>query len=131
MIKDATDAPKWANYLDLHLECDEDDKLYTRLYDECDDFDFPIVNFLYLSSIIPESPAYDVFVAQLICNTVLGFVKNMKMFCLFSKLLKQGYSSRKLQTTLRKLYGRHTDFVHKCDASMSHMLNDLFTNCDI
>ena len=26
-----------------------------------------------------------------------------------SKLLKQGYSSRKLQTTFQKLYGRHTD----------------------
>ena len=26
--------------------------------------DFPIVNFPYLSSIIPESPAYGVFVSQ-------------------------------------------------------------------
>ena len=31
-----------------------------------DDFDFPIVNFPYLSSNIPESPAYGVFVSQLI-----------------------------------------------------------------
>ena len=29
-IKDTTDAPKWANYLD-HLEFDEDGKLLTRL----------------------------------------------------------------------------------------------------
>ena len=29
-IKDTTDAPKWANYLD-HLEFDEDGKLFTRL----------------------------------------------------------------------------------------------------
>ena len=29
-IKDTTDAPKWANYLD-HLEFDEDVKLFTRL----------------------------------------------------------------------------------------------------
>ena len=28
-IKDTTDAPKWANYLDLHLEFDEDGKLFT------------------------------------------------------------------------------------------------------
>ena len=27
-IKDTTDAPKWDNYLDLHLEFDEDDKLF-------------------------------------------------------------------------------------------------------
>ena len=68
-IKETTDAPKWPNYLDLHLEFDEDGKLFTRLYDKRDDFDFPIVNFLFSGSI------------------------------LISKLLKQGYSSRKLQTT--------------------------------
>ena len=28
-IKDTTDTPKWANYLDLHLEFDEDSKLVT------------------------------------------------------------------------------------------------------
>ena len=30
-------------------------------YDKCDDFDFLIVNCSYLSSNIPESPAYGVF----------------------------------------------------------------------
>ena len=39
---------KWANYLDLRLEFDEDDELDTRLYDKRDDFDFPVVNFPYL-----------------------------------------------------------------------------------
>ena len=44
---------------------------------------------------------------------MLGFVRNMNIFwsILVSKLLKQGYSSRKLQTTFRKFYGRHTDLV--------------------
>ena len=40
-IKDTTDAPKWANYLDHRLEFDEDGELFTRLYDKRDDFDFP------------------------------------------------------------------------------------------
>ena len=35
-IKDTTDAPKWANYLDLNLEFDEDGKFCTRLYDKRD-----------------------------------------------------------------------------------------------
>ena len=67
-IKATTDAPKWANYLDLHLEFDEDDKLFMRLYDERDDIDSPVVNFPYLStcSNIPEFPAYGVLVSQLI-----------------------------------------------------------------
>ena len=50
-IKDTTDAPKWANYLVLCLEFDEDGKLYTRLHDKRDDFDFPAVNFQYWSII--------------------------------------------------------------------------------
>ena len=50
---------------------------------------------------------------------------------LVSKLLKQGYSSRKLQATFRKFYGRHTDLVHQFDTSVSHMLNGLFTNSNI
>ena len=43
-IKDTTDAPKWANYLD-HLEFDEDGKLFRRLYDKRDDFCFPYSQF--------------------------------------------------------------------------------------
>ena len=56
-IKDTTGAPKWPNYLDLHLEFDEGSKLFTRLYDKHDAFDFPIVHVPYLSSNIPEFPA--------------------------------------------------------------------------
>ena len=49
-----------------------------------------------------------------------------------SKLLKQGYSSRKLQTTFRKCYGRHTYLpCSQIWHSVSHMLKDLFTSCDI
>ena len=56
-MEDTTDPPKWANYLDLRLEFDEDGKFFTRLYDKRDNFYFPIVNFPYLSINIPESPA--------------------------------------------------------------------------
>ena len=89
-------APKWVNYLD-HLEFDEDGKLFTRLYDKRDDFDFPIVNFPYLSSNIPKSPAYGVFVSLLIhyvwvCSKYEDFL--FRGFILVSKLLKQGYSSQ-------------------------------------
>ena len=42
------------------MEFDEEGRFYTRLYDIRDDFDFPIVNFPYLSRI------YGVFVSQFI-----------------------------------------------------------------
>ena len=45
------DAPNWANY--LHLEFDEESKLFTRLHDKHDDFDFPVFSILKLSSDIP------------------------------------------------------------------------------
>ena len=61
---------------------------------------------------------------------MLGFVQNMKIFCpeifrgsiLAIKLLRLGYSTRKLHATFMKCYGRHTDMVHECDTSVSHML---------
>ena len=64
----------------------------------------------YLSSNIPESPAPVVFVSQLIryalvCSKYEDFMCRGSI--LVSKLLKQGYSSRKHQTTFRKWYGRH------------------------
>ena len=49
-IKDTADAPNWVNYLDLHLEFDEDGTLFAQLYDKRDDIDFPIVNFPYLGT---------------------------------------------------------------------------------
>ena len=38
-----------------------------------------------------------------------------------SKLLKQGYSSRKRQTNFRNVYGRHTDLDNKFYTSMSRI----------
>ena len=96
---------------------------YSHDYVKRDDFDFPIVNFPYLSSNFPYFPTYGVFVSQLIryarvCSKYEDFL--LRGSILVSKLLKQGYSSRKLQTTYRKLYGRHTDLVHKFDTCVSH-----------
>ena len=66
-------AQKWDNYLDLSLEFDEDGRLYTRLYDKYDGFHFSVVNFQYLRIDIPESPAYGVFVSQLISYAQVCF----------------------------------------------------------
>ena len=65
-IKDTTDTPKSASYLDLHLEIDNGGRLTTKLYDKRDDFTFPIVNFPFISSNIPAAPAYGVYISQLI-----------------------------------------------------------------
>jgi hypothetical protein len=65
-IKDTTESDKSASYLDILLNVDSNDILYdTSLYDKRDDLDFAIVNFPFLCSNIPLSPAYGVHVPQL------------------------------------------------------------------
>ena len=129
-IKDTTGSPKWANYLD-HVEFDEDGTRFTRLYDKRDDFDFPIVNFPFLSSNNPESPAYGVFCFSL--YVMLRFVRNMKILCSEDPFWfqRRDILHGNFILLFRKFYGRRTDLVHKFDTSLSHMLNGLFTNCDI
>ena len=65
-IKDTTNADHHALYLDLLLKYDKFHRLQVKLYDKRDDFNFDIVNFPFLCSNIPQSPAYGVFVSQLI-----------------------------------------------------------------
>ena len=64
-ITETTETPASSSYLDCYLYIDNG-KLTTRLYDKRDDFNFPIVNFPFLSSNIPSAPAYGVYVSQLI-----------------------------------------------------------------
>ena len=49
-----------ANYLDLTFIIGNNNRLYARLYDKCDDFKFHIVKFPFLSSNILSGPTYSV-----------------------------------------------------------------------
>ena len=65
-IKDTTESNTSASYLDLLLSIESDGQLCTSLYDKRDDFNFHISNFSFLSSDIPSSPAWGVFISQFI-----------------------------------------------------------------
>ena len=65
-IKDTTESNTSAFYLNLLLSIGRDCQLHTSLYDKRDYFNFHITNILFLSSNIPSSPAYGVFISQLI-----------------------------------------------------------------
>ena len=65
-IKDTTESTTSASNLDLLLSIGRDGHLHTSIYDKRDDFNFHITNFTFLSSNIPSSPAYSVFISQLI-----------------------------------------------------------------
>ena len=55
-----------ASFLDLYLEFDDSGQLSTKIYDKRDDFNFKIINFPNMCSNIPASPAYGVYISQLI-----------------------------------------------------------------
>jgi hypothetical protein len=65
-MKDTTEFDKSASYLDILFNIDPNGRLATTLYDKRDDFDFAIVNFPFLCCNIPLSPAYGVYISQLI-----------------------------------------------------------------
>ena len=128
-IKDTTESDKHASYLDLHLEHDKDYNLFVKLYDKRDDFDFQIVNFPFICSNIPQSPAYGVFVSQLIrysraCSSYDDFL--VRSHLLVNKLLKQGFLTSKLKAAFRKFYGRHFVLIQKYNMSVNNIINNLF-----
>lgn len=53
-------------YLDLHLEIHKGRGLKIKLYNKRDDFTFPIVDYLFIRSNIPASPAYGIYISPLI-----------------------------------------------------------------
>jgi hypothetical protein len=55
-----------ASFLDLYLEFDDSVQISTKIYDKQDDFNFKIINFPNMCSNIPVSPAYGVYILQLI-----------------------------------------------------------------
>jgi hypothetical protein len=58
----STDTARYAPYLDLHLEIDQD-RFITKLLDKRDDFIFLIVKFPFICSNIPAAPAYAVYIS--------------------------------------------------------------------
>ena len=127
-IKDTTDADHHASYLDLLLKYDNFHRLQVKLYDKRDDFNFDLVNFPFLSSNIPQSPAYGVFVSQLIryaraSSLYEDFI--MRSQLLTSKLLKQGFTRNRLIATFKKFYGRHSVLVDRFKVSVTNIIIDL------
>ena len=128
-IKDTTDADHHASYLDLLLKYDNFNRLQVKLYDKRDDFNFDNVNFPFLSSNIPQSPAYGVFVSQLIRYARASSLYEdliMRSQLLTSKLLKQGSTRNRLIATFKKLYGRHSVPVDRFKVSVTNIIIDLF-----
>ena len=115
-IKDTTDTDGSASYLDIHLEIVSEGRLRTKLYDKRDDFNFPIVNFLFICSNIPAAPAYGVYISQLIrYSRACGSYQDFRDLALLltRKLLNHRFLLVKLKSSFRKFYARHHDVVDR------------------
>ena len=113
---------------DIDIYIGRDGQLRTSLYDKRDDFNFHITNFPFLSSNIPSSPAYGVFISQLIryaraCSSYECFI--LRAMRLSNKLLGQGYVKERLKSSLRKFYGRYGDLTKQYEVPLSRMLHDI------
>ena len=127
-IKNTTESNTSASYLDSRLSIGRDGQLRTSLYDKRDDFNFHITHFPFLSSNIPSSSAYGVFISQLIryaraCSSYECFT--LRAARLSSKLLGQGYVRERLKSSLRKFYGRYGDIIKHYEVPLSQMLHDI------
>ena len=79
-------------FLDLNL-CISNGTVFTKIYDKRDDFDFDIVNILFLDGDVPRCTSYRVYISQLIrfakASTNLSDFK-CRNKALTAKLLRQG-----------------------------------------
>ena len=104
-----------ASILDLHLSI-SDGFVKTKLYDKRDDFDFDIMNFLFLDGDVPRSTSYGVYISHLIrFARVSSHVDDFNTLnkVLTAKLLRQGYRYHKIRKAFSKFYRRHFDIVSK------------------
>ena len=127
-IKDTTESNTSASYLDLLLSIGRDGQLHTSLYDKRDDVNFHMTNFPFLSSNIPSSPAYGVFISQLIRYARASSFYEcfiLRAVRLSNKLLGQGYVNERLRSSLRKFYGRYGDLIKQYEVPLSRMLHDI------
>ena len=127
-IKETTDTASSASFLDLYLEFDDSGQLSTKIRD---DFNFKIINFPNMCSNIPASPAYGVYISQVIhyawvSSNYSDFLK--RHLYLRNRLLDQGYKKIRLIRSLKKFIFRYQDLVEKYSVSAETIINDGFSS---
>ena len=102
------------HFLDLYLEFDDSGQLSTNFFVKWDNFNFKNINFPNMCSNIPASPAYSVYISQLIryaraSSNYSDFLK--RHLYLRNRLLDQGYKTIRLIRSLKKFIFRYQDLV--------------------
>lgn len=110
-IKDITDTPTSAAYLDMKAPVNLPNyATNVRVW-------LALVNYPFLDSNVPASPAHGVYMStvtalfHLACSCFQDFTPRSRI--LTRKLLRQGCEKFRLIETSRKVHGRHSDLVWK------------------
>jgi hypothetical protein len=116
-----------------YLEFDDSGQLSTNIFDKRDNFNFKIINFPNMCSNIPDSPAYGVYISQLVryaraSSNYSDFLK--RHLYLWNRLLDQGYKKIRLIRSLKKFIFRYQDLVELYSVSAETIINDGFSNSD-
>ena len=96
-----------------------------KIYDKQVDFDFDIVNFLFLDGDVPRRTSYGVYISQPIrfasaSSNLNDF--NCRNKAHTAKLLRQGYRYFKLRKAFSKFYRRHSALLEKYSVSLKTLL---------
>ena len=112
-------------YLDTYIKTGSTNTPFrVSIYDKRDDFTFRIVNFPHMDSNIPTTPAYGVYMSQLvryarICTSKVDFMNRLRGLSL--RLRQQGFVTNLLQKSFNKFFNRHGLFVVKYGATRREM----------
>ena len=125
-VKETTYTASSALFLDLYLEFDDSGQISTKIYD----FNFKIINFPNMCSNIPASPAYGVYISQLIryaraSSNYSDFLK--RNLHLRNRLLDQGCTKIRFIRSLKKFIFRYQDLVEIYSVSAEKIINDGFS----
>ncbi len=128
-IKETLETTCTASFFDLHLRFDSNGKRSTKKYDKRDDFDFEIINFLYLCSNIPTSPMLFIFLNWFdkLDNVpnYYDFLERLKH--LRTRLLSQEYDEMRLKRSLTKFFFKYQYLVNKYSVSSTTIIEDCFS----
>ena len=121
MLKNCTVSDRCASYLDILLIIDFMTDWQLHYMINVMTLTLQLSIFLFSCSNVPLSPAYGVYVSQLIryaraCHAYADFLKRGQL--LTKKLMMQGYNESRLKSSFRKFYGRYNDLV--CDYKWSN-----------
>ena len=123
-VKETTYTASSASFLD------DSGQLSIKIYDKRDDFNFKIINFPNFCNTIPASPAYGIYISQLIRyaranSNYSDFLK--RHLHLRNRLLDQGYKKIRLIRSLKKCIFRYQDLVEIYSVSAETIINDAFS----